>query len=101
MKRIARCCCKDLSIEVVGLPLRHGVLYCNNCKRRSGKIFGILYFEDKIVHQAGILCMKKIASYLDIRKDIFVVDVELLCIGIAMLGTNWNRRRMFYGKSIA
>lgn len=59
MKRIAMCCCKDLSIEVVGLPLRHGVCHCNNCKRRSGSAFGIsAYFEDQqIVRKTGTPCV--------------------------------------------
>jgi hypothetical protein len=47
MKRIARCCCREIGVEVEGLPWLHGVCHCDNCKRRTGSAFGVsAYFED-------------------------------------------------------
>ena len=55
MKRIARCCCGEIGIEVEGLPFLHVVCHCDNCKRRTGSAFGIAaYFEDsQIVRYIG------------------------------------------------
>ena len=55
MSRIARCCCRAIGIEVEGLPARHGVCHCDNCKRRTGSAFGIsAYFQDhQIVRYIG------------------------------------------------
>ena len=41
MNRIARCCCKNLSIEVAGDPEIYGICHCDNCKARTGSAFGI------------------------------------------------------------
>ena len=55
MRRIARCCCRANGIQVDGLPLRHGVCHCDDCKRRTGSAFGIsAYFENsQIIRYIG------------------------------------------------
>lgn len=40
--RTARCCCGQLSIEVVGEPRGIGVCHCLECQRRTGSVFAAL-----------------------------------------------------------
>ena len=55
MKRIARCCCRNLSIEVTAEPEIFGICHCDNCKARTGSAFGISsYFSiDDVVEIVG------------------------------------------------
>ncbi len=47
MVRTATCCCGQTSIEVEGEPRIHAVCHCNNCKKRTGSVFGVsAYFSD-------------------------------------------------------
>lgn len=41
MKRKARCCCGDVTLEAGGEPQRYGMCHCNNCKQRTGSAFGL------------------------------------------------------------
>ena len=42
MKRIASCCCGQLSIEVQGEPRGVGLCHCLACQRRTGSVFAAL-----------------------------------------------------------
>ena len=47
MVRKAICCCGASSIQVTGEPSLNGVCHCDNCKRRTGSVFGWqAYFQD-------------------------------------------------------
>jgi len=52
---VAKCCCGMLCVEVSGVPEKHGICHCNDCKRRSGSAFGIsMYFRnERIVRITG------------------------------------------------
>lgn len=47
MKRIAECCCGEISITVEDEPLTHAVCHCANCRKRTGSAFGISAYFDK------------------------------------------------------
>ena len=83
MKRIARCCCREIGVEVEGLPWLHAVCHCDNCKRRTGSAFGVsAYFEDDqiaILGSQGFGREKTLS--LVIKKGIFVATVGQPCIG--------------------
>jgi hypothetical protein len=50
MRRTARCCCEQSSIEVEGEPFLNVVCHCRNCQRRTGSAFGwSAYFHDSNV----------------------------------------------------
>ena len=84
MKRIARCCCGEIGIEVEGLPFLHVVCHCDNCKRRTGSAFGIAaYFEDsQVVRYIGepSVWARKDTRFGD-QKRHFSVTAGRLCIG--------------------
>lgn len=39
-KRIAACCCGQLTAEVIGEPVRISICHCLACQRRTGSVFG-------------------------------------------------------------
>lgn len=44
LRRIARCCCGDLSAETEGEPDAVVVCHCVECQRRTGSAFGVCAF---------------------------------------------------------
>ena len=55
MKRTAKCCCKQTTIEIEGDPSLHGVCHCDNCKRRTGSAFGMCAWvsNEQIINKTG------------------------------------------------
>jgi len=48
--RIARCCCGDASLTLVGAPVFNAVCHCASCRRRTGTAFGwSIYYPDAAV----------------------------------------------------
>jgi hypothetical protein len=46
-ERIARCCCGQLSLRVLGEPVLNGLCHCEDCRRRTGSAFGwSVYFPE-------------------------------------------------------
>ena len=73
MNRMARCCCEEAGIEVEGLPVKHLVCHCDNCKRRTGSAFGIsAYFENsQIIRYVGETKVYEKSSQFGLQKRHF------------------------------
>ena len=73
MNRMAKCCCEKVGIEVKGLPVKHFVCHCDNCKRRTGSAFGIsAYFENsQIIRYVGETKVYEKSSQFGLQKRHF------------------------------
>ena len=55
MTRTANCACGSCQIEVGGDPVMNGICHCDNCRRRTGSVFGwsVYFDDDQVVARSG------------------------------------------------